>query len=194
MTVSGVGYYEPHAEREYDESWQQSQASQHDYLMRLAADWEKASELDENQALDCRRVVIRAGVVLGRDGGVAQSLKIPFLMFAGGSMGSGEQWFPWIHVHDLAEMFKFALVNQHVTGAINGVAPQQVRYKEFASAFGAALSRPALINMPELVVKLMWGPDRAQVLLNGQRMKSRAGLLGFRYAYTDIAKACSAAV
>lgn len=91
VTVSGVGYYpasEPRTGIEYDENWTQAKTdSTNSYLMRLASDWEKASELDESKAPNTRRVVIRAGAVIGSDGGVIKNAKLPFLLGAGGPMG-----------------------------------------------------------------------------------------------------------
>lgn len=95
---------------------------------------------------------------------------------------------------DLADMFKFAIQNDHVTGVINGVAPEQVRNKDFASAFGKALNRPALVSMPSLAVRLLFGSERADILLKGQRVKSRSELLGFRYSHPKIGEACHASI
>lgn len=106
------------------------------------------------------------------------------------SIGNGEQWFPWMHVDDLAELFKFAIVNDHVTGIINGVAPEQARNKDFAKTFAGLMNRPAIIPMPAMVVKLLFGPERADILLAGMRVKSRAGLLGFHCKYPTLLEAC----
>lgn len=91
---------------------------------------------------------------------------------------------------DLANMFKFAITNEHVSGAINGVAPEQVTNKEFALTLGKTLNRPAFVPMPSFIVNILFGADRANIVLNGQRVKSRAGLLGFRYEYPTLADAC----
>lgn len=92
VTVSGVGYYPASEQKigvEYDENWTQSKATAvpASYLMRLARDWEKASELDESKAPNTRRVVIRAGAVIGKDGGVIKNSKLPFLFGLGGPLG-----------------------------------------------------------------------------------------------------------
>lgn len=194
--MSGVGYYpasEPINGTEYDENWTQqaaAAATPANYLMRLAQDWEKASELNESKAPTTRRVVIRAGAVIGRDGGVIKNSKLPFLLGAGGPLGSGKQWFPWIHVTDLVNLFKFSLANDHVSGVINGVAPEQSTSKQFASAFAAALKRPALIPFPEFALNLLFSPERADILLKTPRVKSRASLLGFRYQWPTLEDAC----
>lgn len=104
--------------------------------------------------------------------------------------GDGSQWFPWIHADDLANLFKFSLTNDHVTGIVNGVAPEQIRNKDFAAAFAEALNRPAFARVPAFMIRLLVGADRAEILLEGQRVKSRASLLGFRYQYPTIKDAC----
>lgn len=91
-------------------------------------------------------------------------------------------------------MFKFAITNDHVTGIINGVAPEQNRNEDFAIAFGKALNRPAFIRMPEFMVKLMFGVERGDILLKGPRVKSRSGHLGFRYLYPTLQEACNQSV
>lgn len=91
VTISGVGYYKPDENVEYDENWSQpTDRGQRDYLMNLAADWEQSSELDENLAPITRRVIIRSGVVIGKDGGVVKQVKLPFLLGAGGPLGKQE--------------------------------------------------------------------------------------------------------
>lgn len=91
-------------------------------------------------------------------------------------------------------MFKFAITNDHVTGVINGVAPEQVRNADFATAMGKALSRPTFIPMPSFAINLIFGGQRADILLKGQRVKSRSGLLGFRYQYPTIREACNESI
>lgn len=194
VTVSGVGYYETSATAEFTEEWNQISASQSNYLMSLARDWEEASKLEESQQANTRRVIIRAGVVIGKEGGIINNLMIPFKFGLGGPIGSGQQWFPWIHVDDLANMFKFSILNDHVEGIVNGVAPEQVRNVDFAKKFAAALSRPAFLPLPEFAVNIMFGHERGPILLKGQRVKSRAGLLGFRYQYPTLDKAVEASV
>lgn len=158
--------------------------------MKLAKEWEASSLLDGNNKTT-RRVIIRSGVVLGPDGGIIKQLKLPFSLGLGGPLGSGNQWFPWIHVTDLANLFKFAIFNDNVTGVLNGVAQEQITNREFVRAFGRSLNRPALIPLPSFVVSKIFGDDRAGILLNGQRVKSRSSSLGFKYEFSTIQEACS---
>lgn len=194
VTVSGVGYYKPCETTEYTEEWQQPAGEQTDFLMKLASDWEEASKLDEAKSPNTRRVVIRSGVVIGSDGGIVANLMLPFKLGLGGRVGSGQQWFPWIHVTDLANLFKFSILNDHVHGVVNGVAPEQVRNNDFAKKFATVLSRPSIVPLPEFAVNLMFGQERGQILLKGQRVKSRASLLGFRYEYPALEGALAMSV
>lgn len=195
VTVSGVGYYKPDETAEYDEEWAQPEdTSGNDYLMNLARDWEASSELTETEAPSTRRVIIRAGVVLGHDGGIIKNVMLPFKVGLGGPIGTGRQWFPWIHVTDLANMFKFAIINDHVSGIINGVAPEQKRNLDFAKILGTQLNRPTFLPMPAFVVNLIFGSERGNILLKGQKVKSRAPLLGFRCLYPTLTEACQETV
>lgn len=88
VTISGVGFYKPSDDVEYNEDdAQPSEASKRDYLMNLARDWEQASLLDEQLAPNTRRVVIRSGVVIGKDGGIIKQVKLPFSLGLGGPLG-----------------------------------------------------------------------------------------------------------
>lgn len=194
VTVSGVGYYKPSATTEYDEEWRQQPSMDKDFLMSLAQDWESSSELSEEITDKTRRVVIRSGVVIGSDGGIIKNLLLPFKLGLGGPIGSGHQWFPWIHVDDLANLFKFAILNDHVDGIINGVAPEQIRNRDFAQTFANVLGRPSFIPLPQLVVNILFGSERGDILLKGQKVKSRAGVLGFRYNYPTLHEACKQSV
>uniref|UniRef100_A0A6G1SCB5 Epimerase family protein SDR39U1 n=1 Tax=Aceria tosichella TaxID=561515 RepID=A0A6G1SCB5_9ACAR len=199
VTVSGVGYYPTGANSEtteYDEEWQPKATTndkhQDSFLTKLARDWEAASKLDEEAMAKTRRVIIRAGVVIGPDGGIIANMMLPFKLGLGGPIGDGQQWLPWIHVDDLANMFKFSILNDHVEGIVNGVAPEQVKNKQFADLFAKSLSRPSFLPLPGFAVNLMFGSERAPVLLQGQRVKSRAGLIGFRYQYPTLESAINA--
>lgn len=197
ITASGVGYYEPNGKTVYTEDWlqpEESSAKPINFIMDLARQWEKASELDEGLAPTTRRAVVRIGVVIGSDGGIVKNSKAQFKFCFGGTVGDGSQWFPWIHVEDLSNLFKFILTNEHVSGIVNGVAPEQVRNKDFVQAFGRALNRPAINRMPEFLARLMFGSERADLLLRGPNVKSRAELLGFRFKYSTIEEACRASV
>lgn len=186
VTMSGVGYYQPNPFKEYTEY---SKGGDHDFLSRLTVKWEEAGNLPES--LNVRRVVVRSGVVLGRDGGMIQQIFLPFFMGVGGRLGNGKQYFPWIHVADTASIITFAIMNDKVTGVLNGVAPEIATNNDFTKAFGAALKRPTLIPVPGAAMEYIYGPERGKIILEGQIVKPKRTLeLGYKYLYPDLKSAC----
>lgn len=131
------------------------------------------------------------GVVLGREGGMVKELFWPFFCGLGGPVGSGKQYFPWIHIHDLVGLMLFAIEKPHVNGILNAVAPQIITNRDFAKSFGAALWRPALLPLPVAVLNFMFSPERAKIMTEGQKvLPKRTQQLGFKYEYPTIEAAC----
>jgi len=186
VSVSGVGFYPPSADKEYTEY---SEGDNSDYFSSLCSDWEQSAKLSKESGV--RQVTIRSGVVLGRMGGMIKQLYWPFFFGGGGPVGHGQQALPWIHIHDIARLFLFAIENEPVEGVLNGVAPEITTSKQFAQAFGRALWRPALIPLPSAVCNVLLGPERATMLTEGQKViPKRTMELGFEYDYPNIYSAC----
>ena len=134
---------------------------------------------------------MRFGVVLGAGGGALAQMLPAFRMFAGGPLGSGRQWFSWIHMADLLAAIQFLLDREHARGPYNFCAPGVVRQKDFARALGAALGRPAVVPAPSLALRLMMG-EVAGVLLASQKVRPDrliAERFSFRFADVDSALA-----
>ena len=112
------------------------------------------------------------GVVLGRAGGALAQMLPPFQLGVGGPVGSGKQYLPWIHLHDLVKIIAVALVDDRYRGPVNGVAPEQATSRTFAHALGRALHRPAILPVPALALKAIFG-EAATVLLASQRVDPR---------------------
>ncbi|KAL3284684.1 hypothetical protein HHI36_018833 [Cryptolaemus montrouzieri] len=185
ITISGVGIYEPDSKKEYNEY---SEVKGYDFLSKMCLDWEKAAFLEENP---CRHVNIRSGVVLDRDGGMVQQLYLPFFFGLGGPVLPGSQYLPWIHMRDLCRMFLFCIENEKLNGILNGVAPQIISNSDFSEAFAKAMKRPTLIPVPEFMLNILLGRDRANMLTKGQRVyPKRAMDMGFSYKYPNIEDAC----
>lgn len=127
------------------------------------------------------------GVVLGRGGGAISHMLLPFRLGLGGPIGSGRQFFPWIHIGDLAGILNYALEANHIQGVLNGVAPASTTTNaEFAQALGAALGRPAFIPVPSTVVRAVFG-ERAIMLLEGQKVVPRRTLAtGYQYSFPEL--------
>ncbi|XP_049861046.1 epimerase family protein SDR39U1 isoform X2 [Schistocerca gregaria] len=186
VTISGVGIYKPSPSEEYDE---ESSVKSFDFLSELCHEWEAAAKLPADSGV--RQTIVRSGVVLGRNGGMIKQLYLPFYLGLGGPVGSGSQFMPWIHIHDLTNLLLYAIENPQVTGVLNGVAPQVVTNKEFTQAFARALWRPAFIPLPEMVLNLAFSEDRAKMITEGQKVIPKRTLsYGFQYKFPDIESAC----
>ncbi|GAB6030395.1 hypothetical protein CHUAL_007273 [Chamberlinius hualienensis] len=183
-TISGVACYQPSPTLEYTE---ESFIIAFDFLSQLVKDWEDAT----TDAQNVRRVIIRTGAVLGREGGIVKNLIWPFFLGLGGPVGSGNQWMPWVHVRDLINLFTYAIENDSVSGVLNGVAPQAVTNGEFAKCFAHQMWRPAIIPLPVFMANLAFGEERAKVLTEGQKVIPKRTLeCGFNYQYPDLKSAC----
>jgi uncharacterized protein (TIGR01777 family) len=177
VSGSAVGYYGDRGADTLDEMSPPGR----DFLASLCQRWETAAL--EAEALGIRVVRLRTGVVLGRDGGALASMLPAFRIGAGGPVGSGKQYFPWIHLHDLVGIIAAALGDERYAGAINGVAPEQATSRDFARALGRALRRPAFLPLPALALRAIFG-EAAVVLLASQRVAPRAlQALGYRFAF-----------
>ena len=148
---SAVGIY---GDR-YDEVLDETSSLGKDFLANLCKDWE--NETAEVEKLGVRRVSIRTGLVLEQNEGLMKKLIPSFKMFLGGWLGSGRQWFPWIHIDDIVGVYLYAIDNPNVTGAINGASPGIVTNKEFSKTLGKVLRRPALFPIPKVAVRIVSG-------------------------------------
>ncbi len=167
VSTSAVGYYGDRA----DEVLTEASPPRDDFLSRLCADWERAAQAAS--ASGVRVVVVRTGVVLGRAGGALARMLTPFLAGVGGPIGSGRQFFPWIHLHDLANLIVAAIGDERYVGAVNGVAPEPATSRAFARALGRALHRPAAVPAPALALRAIFG-EASVVLLASQRVEPTA--------------------
>jgi len=183
VSASAVGYYGNRGETRISEA----DGPGDDFLAGIAVDWEAAAREAEQRG--ARVVLARFGVVLGRGGGAMGQMIPAFRMFCGGPLGSGRQWFPWIHLRDLVAAILFALDQPQMTGAVNFTAPEPVRQAELARALGRALKRPAVLPAPALLMRLALG-EFADVLLTSQRVLPRKLLeAGFGFHHPDIPSA-----
>lgn len=182
VTASGVGFYPPNQDEVYDED---GPGGDFDFLSHLCYDWENAANLPSH--LDVRTVKIRIGVVLGRQGGMIKQLIFPFYMGFGGPVGSGDQPMPWIHVEDIVGIFIHAIESENVTGIVNGVAPQIITNKEFATAFGKALWRPSIVPLPTFAINMLFSEERGKIMTEGQKVIPKKALrTGYSFKYPNI--------
>ncbi len=183
FSTSAVGYYGFHEDEELIES----SPSGDDFLAHLARDLEIAALRAQDKG--ARVLITRFGIVLGPNGGALGQMIPLFKYFLGGPLGSGRQWFSWVHMHDLAGAFIFLLAHQEISGAVNVCSPNPVSNKELGKAIGKVLHRPSFLPAPPFMMKLILG-EFGDVLLKGQRAIPRRLLdSGFQFQYPDIEEA-----
>jgi uncharacterized protein (TIGR01777 family) len=188
VCASAVGYYGDRGEETLDESSPPGDG----FLADLCAEWEAAAA--EVEAHGVRRVSLRFAVVLAREGGALAQLARVFRLGLGGRVGSGRQWFPWVHADDAVGLIRSALERDDWRGAINAVAPGCVRNAEFTRALARAVHRPALLPVPAFAVRAALR-DLADELLGSKRVVPRfAQERGYAFAYPELDAALAAEI
>lgn len=179
VQASAVGYYGIGDASPLPES---SPAGQ-DFLGQVCADWEASSA--EVEQMGVRRTIIRTGIVLSTKGGAFPKLLLPFRFFAGGPIGHGRQYFPWIHIDDQVRAIRFLMENEQARGPFNLAAPNPPTNREFVQKLGKAMGRPALLPVPAIAFQLIFG-EMSTVLLDGQRAVPTAlQQAGFSFAQPE---------
>jgi uncharacterized protein (TIGR01777 family) len=177
IQASAVGYYGPHQDGLITEE----AAPGNDFLAAVGQDWEASTAPVETMGV--RRVIIRTGVVLDVKGGAFPKMLLPFRLFAGGPIGSGRQWFPWIHYYDEVNAIRFLMEHKAAGGPFNLTAPNPLTNRQFAKVLGQTLKRPAFAPAPSIVFKLLFG-EMSTVLLEGQQAVPRRLLeLGYEFKF-----------
>ena len=183
VSASAVGYYGNRGDEELTESAPPAD----DFLADVCVAWEREAMAAERHGV--RTVAARTGIVLGAGGGALAKMLTPFKLGAGGPLGNGKQWMPWVHVADLARLYVHAADTASISGPMNAVAPNPVRNSEFTKALGRQLHRPAFMPAPYIGLRLLFG-EFAQVLFASQRVIPKVALdTGFIFQYPDIASA-----
>lgn len=184
ISGSAVGFYGAHD----DELLNEEGRSHPGFAYDLCKGWEE--EATRFVALGSVVCCLRIGVVLGADGGMVEKLKKPFTMGVGGQIGHGRQWMSWIHRQDLVRLILFVLEHETLHGPINAVSPNAVTNAEFTRQFATQLRRPALLPMPSMAVKLLFGQMGEELLLSGQRVvPEQIVRSGFEFSYPDLESA-----
>lgn len=182
INASAVGYYGDTGEAEVSESAEPGDG----FLADLCKRWEEAAVKAEEHGVNVVR--LRIGIVLGEGGALARML-LPFKMFLGGPLGSGQQWMSWIHVDDLTGLIAFLIEKEGGSEAINAVAPEPVRNREFSRLLGKALGRPSWLPAPAFALRLALGKMSEMVLTGQKVLPRRAQLLGYEFRFNKLDKA-----
>jgi hypothetical protein len=179
VNASAIGYYGTSKTATFDEE----SSPGADFLAEICKAWEAAAQ--PVKEVGTRLVILRFGIVLGMGGAIAKMIA-PFKLFAGGPIGSGQQWFSWIHREDLVNLIVESLCNSEKTGVFNATAPNPVRMSEFSQVFGRVLNRPSWLPVPGFAIEALLG-DGAIVVLEGQEVVPRRTLSsGFEYQFPTV--------
>ena len=183
--TSAVGYY---GDRR-DEILTETATPGTGFMADIAKDWEKEALAATGKG--ARVVVMRFGIVLGRDGGALAQMLPAFRMFVGGPLGNGRQWFPWIHLRDLLSAIEHLLETPSLSGPFNLSAPNPVRNRQLAATMGALLARPSFLPAPRSLLRLALG-EVGKVLVESQRAVPENLLnSGFTFRFPEIETALS---
>jgi len=187
VSGSAVGYYGPLG----DEVVAEDRAAGADFLARVCVQWE--AEAMRAAGPPTRVACIRTGLVLERDGGALPKMLPPFWFGAGGPVGSGRQYWPWIHRQDWIDLVRWTIQTPAASGPINASAPTPVTNADFARALGRVLRRPAFMPAPGFALKLLLGEMADALLLSGQRaVPAKAERLGYTFAFKHLDDALGA--
>jgi uncharacterized protein (TIGR01777 family) len=182
-STSGAGYYGNRA----DEVLTEDASSGNDFLAKVCIDWEREAFGAEKKGV--RVAAMRFGVVLDKNGGALAKMIPAFKFFAGGPLGSGLQWFPWIHMDDLISAINFILENNEIKGPVNFCAPKPTRNRDFSKALGNVLKRPSFMKVPSFMIRLAMG-EMGTLLMNSQKVIPHKLLShGFKFQHPDIDQA-----
>ncbi len=181
VSASATGFYGDRG----DEILTEDSPSGSDFLSAVCREWEAATQPAEQAGI--RVVHARFGIILSPEGGALAKMLPPFRLGAGGPFGSGRQWMSWIALEDAVGAVLRSLMNDHLRGPVNVVAPNAVRNAEFARVLGHVLGRPAAVPAPAFALRLMLGEMADALLLSGQHVQpARLTAAGFAFRYPEL--------
>lgn len=186
INASAIGYYGTSETSKFDET---SPAGT-DFLAEVCTAWETAAQAVT--ANGTRVVILRLGIVLGENGGVLGKMLAPFSAFVGGPIGSGNQWFSWIHRDDVVKLIIAALNDTKMQGVYNATAPNPTTMTEFAQTLGTVMNRPSWLPVPNFALEAMLGEGAIVVLQGQQVVPTRTLAQGFNFQYSTLKPALTA--
>ncbi len=180
VNASAIGYYGTSETGSFDET----SAPGADFLADICQAWEA-----EAAKVDTRLVILRFGIALEASGGALARMLLPFQLFGGGPLGTGQQWVSWIHLDDLVSLIIRALTDNSMSGTFNATAPNPVRMNEFCRTLGQVMNRPSWLPVPAVALEVLLG-EGASVVLEGQQVLPKRTLAaGFEYQYPTLKQA-----
>lgn len=185
VSASAIGYY-----GDRGEEWlQENSTPGTDFLAELCQDWEAETAALRDSGV--RVVNLRIGIVLERNGGALQQMLPIFRRGAGGRLGSGKQWFPWIHVTDVIELVVWLLANPQIAGPVNAVSPGIVTNAEFTKVLASVLNRPAVLPVPKFALRAAVGEFADSLLASARVTPAVATEHGYAFRYPELRAALS---
>jgi uncharacterized protein (TIGR01777 family) len=181
LAASAVGYYGDRGAAELTEETPPGD----DFLARVSRDWEAATGPAARAGV--RVVNLRFGIVLASAGGALAKMLPAFRLGLGGRIGSGAQYFPWIALEDALGAILHALATESLAGPVNVTAPHPVTQLEFVRTLGRVLRRPAVLPLPSLALRLVFGREAAAMMESGQRvLPARLLASGYRFRFAEL--------
>ena len=178
INASAIGYYGSCHDQEIFEADLPGEG----FLANVSKRWEE--EASKAEEFNIRVVPLRIGVVLGQEGAL-QKMVFPYRFYMGGTIGSGEQWLSWIHIHDLVQMIHFIIQNEEIKGPINATSPKPIRMKEFNRLIGKVSGKPSWLPVPSWILYFLLG-EMADMLVQGQRVFPKKIMQsGFQFQFEE---------
>ena len=186
INASAIGYYGTSETSKFDET---SPAGT-DFLAEVCTKWEAAAQAAS--VTGTRVVILRLGIVLGENGGALGKMLAPFSAFVGGPIGSGKQWFSWIHRDDVVKLIISGLKDPQMQGIYNATAPNPVTMTGFADTLGAVMNRPSWLPVPNFALEALLGEGAIVVLQGQQVIPTQTLAQGFEFKYPTLKTALAA--
>lgn len=181
IQASGIGIYGDWGDERCDEST----AIGSGFLPDVGKQWEESTQRVTD--LGIRHVVVRTGVVLGKNEGFLPRILLPFRLFIGGHFGSGRQWLSWIHIHDEVRSIQFLMEKEDAKGVFNLSSPNPLPSKAFSKSLGQVMKRPSWFPVPGFVLKIALGEMARELILSGQRaVPKRLAEAGFEFCFLEL--------
>lgn len=180
ISASGINYYGDSGEEIITEE----HGPGDDFLANLCVHWETAAQKAEQAGV--RVAIPRIAPVLEEHGGIIEKMKLPFSLFAGGALGSGQQYLSWIHMHDMVRAILYPIENSEISGPYNAASPNPVRMNEFAKTMGKVMNRPSFFKVPEFALTTVLGEAATPVLASLRVQPKMLQKAGFEFYFDDL--------
>lgn len=183
ICASGVNFYGDSGDILLNEQ----RESGNDFLAKVCKAWEDEAANIEKTGV--RRISVRTGVVLSAKEGALKKMLIPFKFFVGGPLGNGGQWFPWLHIDDIVNIYLFCLDNESLNGPVNACSPNLVTMNEFAKSIGKVMNRPSFFRVPEFALYLAVGEVTKSITASLKVIPQKLLEYGYRFKFEKLEEA-----